>query len=456
MNILKDVQLQSFKCFDETPKLEFGRITLLLGANSAGKSSLMYSILTILQSIPTLMQLSLNNVFVQLGNFDEAVYNHDKKRIMHINFTIKKGDVDYTFKTSWRRDNKTNQPVLKTLLCQSDYYMYRIHENPIGRKHYLLDLQYDYTLSKEATELHEKSLKGLQEFVNSDKFPYLNAADYGRRLIEWFSPIDEQNIPINLDVNIGAMIRNDSHASTIFNLVLLDSSSLIMQYASNINFISSYRTPAQRLYVERSLPQGKIMPSGNGFVQELLKWRDEDKERYEQLTQVLRELGMLYSVESSRREEGNFVVRVQVNENGPKANLSDVGFGISQLLPVIIADLELQDESTLFAAQPEIHLHPNVQANLGDYFVKQIKTSKKNYVIETHSECLMNRLRLLIVKGDLQPEDIRVYYISQGNEANAVIHHIQFTSDGRIIGAPTDFFETYMMDIMNIAMESAR
>ena len=77
-------------------------------------------------------------------------------------------------------------------------------------------------------------------------------------------------------------------------------------------------------------------------------------------------------------------------------------------------------------------------------------------MIETHSECLMNRLRLLIVKGDLQPEDIRVYYISQGNEANAVIHHIQFTSDGRIIGAPTDFFETYMMDIMNIAMESAR
>ena len=451
---LKELQLSNFKCFDETPKIEFGKITLLLGANSAGKSSLMYSMLCIFQSIPTLLRLSLNQDFIHLGNFEEAAFNHEKNRVMHINFVLAKDGVDYTYKTSWRCDEQSNQPVLKMLSCESDHYKYKIRENLSGGRHYLLDLKYDYRLTQAATDTHEQTLRSLQEFVLSGKVPYTNPTEYSQQLAAWFSPIEKQDILIDINANSNMMIKTDSHASMIFNLVSYDSSRVISEYVKNMNYISSYRSPALRLYTEMPVVNGKVQPSGNGFVTELLKWSTEDPQRYLALIESLRSLGMLYAVESARREEGNFVVRVQVNEDGPKANLYDVGFGISQLLPIIVGDFELEDESTLFAAQPEIHLHPSVQANLGDYFTTQVKSAHKNYVIETHSECLMNRLRLKIVKGELQPEDVRVYYLNQENN-KSVVHEIKFLKDGRIVGAPEDFFETYMVDVMNIAMEAA-
>jgi predicted ATPase len=107
----------------------------------------------------------------------------------------------------------------------------------------------------------------------------------------------------------------------------------------------------------------------------------------------------------------------------------------------------------LFVAQPEIHLHPSVQAEFGNYMVNQINQAKKNYIIETHSEYLLNRIRLAIVKGEIPKDDVKVYYLQNDGEETHT-HRLEFTTDGRIMNAPEDFFKTYQMDVLNIAMNA--
>lgn len=104
------------------------------------------------------------------------------------------------------------------------------------------------------------------------------------------------------------------------------------------------------------------------------------------------------------------------------------------------------------AYQPEVNLHPSTQAKFGDYLVKQINHGKR-YVIETHSEYLMNLLRLSIVRGTISEGDFNVYYMRQeGGKTH--IHRVKFKKNGLVEGAPQDFFDTYMIDVMDIAMSS--
>ena len=120
-------------------------------------------------------------------------------------------------------------------------------------------------------------------------------------------------------------------------------------------------------------------------------------------------------------------------------------------MPIIVADLQLGKGSTLLISQPEIHLHPNVQAELANYFLNNMLDMNKRYIIETHSEYLLNRFRYLITKGLIKEEQLNVYYLRNINDKTQTFR-IFFKKNGKIEGAPKDFFDTYMMDVMNIAM----
>ena len=133
--------------------------------------------------------------------------------------------------------------------------------------------------------------------------------------------------------------------------------------------------------------------------------------------------------------------------------MSDVGSGISAFMPIMVADLQLPDDSTLFLAEPEIHLHPSVQSKFGDYIVNQVNKTQKNYVIETHSEYFLNKIRLAIVKGELKKEDVKVYFLENDGDDTAVFD-VDFRKNGGIRNAPKTFFETYSIDVMDIALNA--
>jgi predicted ATPase len=102
----------------------------------------------------------------------------------------------------------------------------------------------------------------------------------------------------------------------------------------------------------------------------------------------------------------------------------------------------LSRNSTLLIEQPEIHIHPRLQAELGSLLADCIKPPFENqFIIETHSEHLMLRLQKLIRKGELKPEDISVIYVDRGAEGSKCLH-LRLDEEGDFIDEwPDGFFE---------------
>jgi len=221
----------------------------------------------------------------------------------------------------------------------------------------------------------------------------------------------------------------------------------------NTNFISSFRIPPERTYYQKYKSEEKVGKHGDNCIDQILEWEKKRTTEFQELKSILKELKLLYSLKTKQLTGGRFEFRVKVQRGSIWALLPEVGFGISQFLPVVVADLQLNSNSTLILAQPEIHLHPSVQAALADYFIKQINKKRKRYVVETHSEYLLNRIRLSIVKGHLKPNDVSVYYF-ENSVRGTKTYPILFTKDGKIENAPKSFFNTYMMDVMDIALKA--
>lgn len=449
---LKHIKLGNFKCFSDELDLELGKLTLLTGANSTGKSSLMYGVLGALQSPRFPYEFSANGRYVNMGNFSEMVYGHEKALPITVGFTLVENDSPIEVKTLWIND-KSEQAVLKEYEAHSQGFDFNIRRKEGGESSdFLLSMDYRPQAGQNH-DLHGLELLLTDIYRTAELFKIFQKGD--NLADEFLAGYKEQTTVNDILLKVGesgAICPDNLKATVAFGLVNRKIVDLIRRYQEKMNFISSYRLPGERIYLEESLENGKIHASGKGFVNQLLKWRENNRKYYESLIAALRLMGILYDIEPERIGSGQFKIGVTIHKDGPTALLTDVGFGISQLLPVIVGDIELGDGSTLFAAQPEIHLHPNAQASYADYLIRQLD-NKNNYVVETHSEYLLNRVRLAIVKGKLKEEDIRVYYLSQERDSSR-IYPIRFTRGGQIIGAPKDFFETYMLDVMDIAMEA--
>ena len=118
----------------------------------------------------------------------------------------------------------------------------------------------------------------------------------------------------------------------------------------------------------------------------------------------------------------------------------DVGYGISQLLPFIVQSL-VSEKQIISIEQPEVHVHPKLQADLGDLLAEAIKEPRQNrFIVETHSEHLILRLQRLVYKGKIKPEDVSVIYVSRGPDG-AKAERLRLDEEGDFIDEwPNGFF----------------
>ena len=395
--MIEKIKIKNFKCFKEA-ELDFGKITLLTGANSSGKSSLIDAILSAMQTEKYPLVLDLNGKYKNIGGFEQVIHNTEGNFIdIEIDFTnINKTNDTWKIKTKWQKSSN-----------------FALHS--------LNSLNSEYVENNDKINL---------EISKSNDFNYnLKSVNF------------ENNYQHIKDAKTD-ILEKGLLGSKEFPITLLD---------KNFNYIDSYREEPEELY-KQSSAKSKIASNGKGYTQQIMEWEDTDIRKLGELIDILKKLKLLHSIKTKKQDGGNFKVFVKVNKNSIEVPIRNIGYGVSKILPILVADLQLENHSLLAVSEPEIDLHPSVQADFAEYLASQTKNNKQ-YIVETHSEYIINRLRLLISKGELKEEDVKVYFF-ENNGIETKTYDVKLKKNGQITDAPDSFFETYEVDTLNIALNS--
>lgn len=441
------VRLRNFKCFMDI-ELKLPKITLLTGENSSGKSSLLYGVLSVFQSEGFPLYLSPNGKYVDMGDFIELSFGHERNNEVSIDIEIMEPNKTKSlYRTSWICDPISKMPTLKQLYTKSNYFEINIEKN----SRYNLSLSFDvdaFGKSSDYRVYHAVSDLVVKLGVSKKTVKKLGMGDLQESLknVELIQNIQFSSLE---DLRKGLNIKGGE----IVKLIERQISRPVEFVGDNLNFISSFRIQPERTYYQKKRINYKVEKYGENYIDQILEWRNQGSNEYKELVRILRELKLLYLLRIRRLTGGRFEPRVAVKRGGSWSSLTDSGFGISQFLPIVVADLQLRKGSTLLVAQPEIHLHPSVQASLADYFIKNSVEKGKGYIIETHSEYILNRFRAAVAKGNIKQKDLGVYYF-ENEGASSVKYDVEFNRKGQIKNAPKSFFETYMMDVMDIALNA--
>jgi len=146
-------------------------------------------------------------------------------------------------------------------------------------------------------------------------------------------------------------------------------------------------------------------------------------------------------VDKGEKESDPF--QVGVKSGGSSFNLVDVGYGVSQVLPVLVDTIYHAGAfETFLLQQPEVHLRPKAQAELGSFFAKQAG-NRMRFVIETHSDYLVDRIRMEVRRKHLKPEDVSLLYFER-KKSGAKIHNIELDANGGITNPPAGFRQFFL------------
>lgn len=196
-----------------------------------------------------------------------------------------------------------------------------------------------------------------------------------------------------------------------------------------------------------SRTQGKTISRGRGRGQSKLTVE-------ERVALWLREMELIqsFSLKLIAKNRRDYEVRVQKTATSPEVLITDVGFGVSQILPVLVLCYYVPEGSIILLEQPEIHLHPSVQSSLADVLIDVVKNRNVQVIVESHSEHLLRRLQRRIAEKTIAADDLALYFCRMDNGASK-IDRLNVDEEGNITNWPPGFFGDEMGDL--IAMSEA-
>nr|WP_255673065.1 AAA family ATPase [Glycomyces amatae] len=206
----------------------------------------------------------------------------------------------------------------------------------------------------------------------------------------------------------------------------------------------TYRTAA----VEGSYP-GQFHDYAAGIIS---AWQNRgESEKTERLKKGLEKLGLSWKVEAKRVDDTRVELVVgrllKARQGGANdvVNIADVGFGVSQTLPVVVALIAARPGQLVYLEQPEIHLHPKAQYEFGEIIIDAVLRGVK-VVVETHSDLLIRAIQTKVAEGVLRPEDVGLNWFKRNPETGFTdVETAELESDGSFGDWPEDLDQVYMM-----------
>lgn len=183
-------------------------------------------------------------------------------------------------------------------------------------------------------------------------------------------------------------------------------------------------------------------------------WQAERSDSLAQLGTALEDLGLTWKVKAEPVDDTRVELKVgrllHAKQGGARdlVSIADVGFGVSQALPVVVALLAARPGQLVYLEQPEIHLHPLAQRRLANVLKKAVDMGVV-VVVETHSALLLREVQTLVAKGELDPKNIALHWLQRGSDGSTVAHTAELDKNGAYGNWPEDF------DITELEAEKA-
>ncbi|NMZ11488.1 AAA family ATPase [Pseudomonas proteolytica] len=460
------IDIKNFKAFSEWQSLTLAPITLVYGPNSSGKSSIIHSIMLLKQSLTrpsTQGGLVSNGEYVDLGDYSSMVNGHDISK--EISFRL-----SYTpSKNKNNQDGRSNAFGNSHLRSYELFYAYSGTDNNSTYEgfSYLKRIDITLTNAKKApilftafgSYLREGNKDSLSKRLSSAKrFSLLtedSLADYiDRRTRDWdkqsISDIKKvlQKTEFQTDLNFSTpcMAVTDIKPSSglpmttgiIVNYAMGETASDLKEKLASVTYLGPLRSHPSRFYAPKGDQNESVGKLGENVARFIYEQSPEITEKINHWFKLF-EIPYELSARSIGDNITGTVICLQLRDirSGVVVGPSDVGFGIGQMLPIIVEGI-VREDSVICVEQPEIHLHPRLQAHLADFI---IETSKKNqWIIETHSESLLLRLQTRIHQG-LSKDKVSINYVEPTSSGGEIIS-IPLDDDGDFCREfPDGFFE---------------
>jgi predicted ATPase len=482
MAMLDRLTIENLKGFGPRQEAELAPLTLIYGPNSGGKSTLIQALLLLKQTLAASGELPPRLVtagpHTNVGAFAAAIHRQDVARTMRIGITYNDrggeyrhfmGAQQYLESLDARKERVTVEFAYRwraweRIGCQEGVTLGvgdRLPECAFAADEHLDKLLLSDPAARLAWighELEERSAAELGERWRKDRGrsavghnvdplreleeirPQFDASAHFPGMMSWsvapdmaFAGYDEARL------NYWDRIEDTWwNWAEYYGRVL-------RRVMDEVAYLGPLRRAPERYHVEARDGEDGVGSEGQHTWQVLAR----DVQALSRVNGWLERHQIPYVLTIERLEERAFsdllLVQLTDRRNGAAVSPRDVGFGVSQVLPLVVAASGLH-QGTLCIEQPELHLHPRLQAELADMFIECTRSESDRpsgqVLIETHSEALMLRVQRRIRQGVLKPEDVSVLYVDPECGTATTVKRLRLDRLGRFIDEwPGGFFE---------------
>jgi predicted ATPase len=497
--VLFEIGLTHFKPFGTEQRARLAPITLIYGPNSGGKSSIIQALMLLRQTLEGSGEatgLIPRGSLVDLGSFKALIHRHDLDRPLKLRFSFdpirtevrspsrgfvsqdysRTVELTYASAASDGKKRRDSSELTETRYClegpaNSPMLDLRLSRSSLPQEEEVLFAPIDvrgengvFSLKDEAAQtnlvsyfleldrrasMHRRGREPIPEETLLSESE-LNALLSGARVYM------EGGVPARLVPQRFASLGFPTWLRSYRYRVVEGIAREFTQLIASLAYLGPLRSHPERHYVISGGTPASVGKRGE-FTPQMLHRRKNVLTP--QVNRWFARFGIPYRLETKELEDevtGSIVV-MSLEDQQTRVTVapSDVGFGIGQLLPILVEGL-VAEGRVICVEQPEIHLHPRLQAHLADFFVATSATDRPDdkrpaaanqWIVETHSEALMLRIQKHIRMRKLAANNVSVLYVSPGPEGSS-IRQLRLDDDGEFIDPwPHGFFEERFDDL---------